>query len=139
MKYNVEAIFEDYSYLGGVKKKADYDHNFNLFMEKRFPLLEEFLNSEDIQTESQAFCQQMFDAFSKRGKISAGNQMDLNYFAIYYIFPSILKERENGKEICDILRDTWNSFFKAQINYTDFDSLREGFQAKFFGIPIGKN
>ena len=55
------------------------------------------------------------------------------------IYSKILKERENGKEICDILRDSWNSFFNSRIDYTDFDSLREGFQAKFFGIPIGKN
>ena len=57
---------------------------------------------------------------------------------IYYVFPTILSE-ENGAAICDTLKDVWNSRFKCNISYTDYDSLMEGFQTKIFGIPIGKN
>lgn len=139
MSFEVRKIFEDLSHLSKVHTKKEYAAAMDMFRADRFSLLRDLTESGDYATNSLVLCQDVQDEFKKFGKVRAVELMNLNYFMIYYIFPSILLEKENGAEICDILRDKWNDFFKANINYTDYESLMSGFQTKIFGIPIGKN
>ena len=143
MGYNVEKIFEDAGQLSKVNNKKAYEANIEMFKSNRYELLKDLVGADDSQLQSQAkqLCEDVTAAFKKFGKVRGGDLMNLNYFMIFYVFPSILQMEENEKaiRICDILKDTWNSHFKSNISYTDYVTLAEGFQTKFFGMPIGKN
>ena len=139
MSYNVDKIFEDVAFLSKVHNKKAYEANTNRFKEERYQELSDLVNAEDVGAEAQKFCEDVFIAFKKFGKVRGADQMNLNYFMIYYVFPTILCEEQEGKTICDTLKATWNSYFKCNIDYTDYNTLYEGFQTKIFGIPIGKN
>ena len=139
MSYNVNKIFEDVAFLSKVHNKAAYEKNTELFKEERYSEFAVLVKAEDVSAEAQRFCEDVFMAFKKLGKVRGADQMNLNYFMIYYVFPTILCEEQEGKAICDSLKDTWNSYFKCNISYTDYNTLYEGFQTKIFGIPIGKN
>ena len=139
MGYNVEKIFEDVDYLSRVRTSKDYETNINMFEKKRYDLLVELIHADDVRAEAEIFCNDVSLAFKKFGKVRGKDMMSLNYFMIYYVFPTILKNEENAKDICDAIKDVWNGHFKANISYTDFDSLMDGFQTKIFGIPVGKN
>ena len=73
---------------------------------------------------------------NKKGKISARTQMDLNFFMIYYVFPTILKlESPDAKRIADGICKVWSRTFKeSDIQYTDYDTLYASFREKIFGI-----
>ena len=139
MSYNVNKIFEDVAFLSKVHNKKSYEANTNRFKEDRYQEFSDLVNAEDVGAEAQKFCEDVFIAFKKFGKVRGADQMNLNYFMIYYVFPTILCEEQEGKAICDTLKSTWNNYFKCNISYTDYNTLYEGFQTKIFGIPIGKN
>ena len=139
MGYNIEKIFEDHAYLSKVHSKGEYEAHTMKFKSDRYDLLASLVNADDVSAECQQFCEDVFLKFKKLGRIRGAEQMNLNYFMIYYVFPTILSEEEKGEEICNTLRDTWNSRFKCNISYTDYETLFEGFQTRIFGIPIGKN
>ena len=63
-------------------------------------------------------------------------QTDLNFFMIYYVFPTILgTEHEYAKLIADSICSAWGKRFKeSQIQYTDYDTLYGSFREKIFGI-----
>lgn len=139
MGYNVEKIFEDCGYLSKVHSKKEYESHTNKFKADRYGELRNLVNAEDVAGETKIFCEDIFNAFKKFGKVRGADQMNLNYFMIYYVFPTILSEEENGLVICDTIKDVWNAYFKCHISFTDYDNLMDGFQSKIFGIPIGKN
>ncbi|MBR4707237.1 MAG: hypothetical protein IKP29_04195 [Pseudobutyrivibrio sp.] len=140
MAFNISKIFEDVAPLSKISSKKEYEQKMNMFLSDRYELLGDLVAASDVAASSKEFCQGVTDEFKRFGKVRMGDLMNLNYFLIYYIFPAILKnEGENGASICDTLRDTWNSHFNSKINYTDYNTLMEGFQTKIFGIPIGKN
>ena len=63
---------------------------------------------------------------NKKGKIGARTQMDLNFFMIYYVFPTILKlESPDAKRIADGICKVWSRTFKRKAisNYTDYDNI----------------
>lgn len=148
MKYNVGAIFEDAAYLTKVGSKGEYEHLTKNFKTNRLEHLSLLFTNIDaaeektaaIDAETKQFSLDVFEAFQKRGKVKGQTLATLNYFMIYYIFPTILSERtEDGKEICDALKTNWNATFKdCDINYTDYETLYKGFRTKIFGFPIGK-
>lgn len=140
MGYNVDKIFADCAYLSKVHSKKQYESHSDRFKTERYQEFSALVNSDDVETECKQFCEDVFMAFKKFGKVRGADQMNLNYFMIFYVFPTILSEEgERATKICDVLRDTWNSRFKANISYTDYNTLMEGFQTKIFGIPIGKD
>ena len=72
---------------------------------------------------------------NKRGKIDGRTQIDLNFFMIYYVFPSVLRFGENGTVTADGICNVWRKRFKdGEINYTDYDTLYNSFREKIFGI-----
>ncbi len=139
MSYNVNKIFEDVAYLSKVHSKKEYEAHTSKFKDDRYGELTTLVKSDDVAAECNQFCEDVFTSFKKFGKVRGTDQMNLNYFMIYYVFPTILSEEENGSEICDTLKEVWNQHFKCNISYTDYNTLYEGFQTKIFGIPIGKN
>ena len=143
MGYNVEKLFEDAGKLSKVNNKKAYEANIEMFKSNRYELLNDLVDADDSQLQSQAkqLCEDVTAAFKKFGKVRGGDLMNLNYFMIFYVFPAIQQneEKEKSIRICDILRDTWNQHFKSNISYADYDTLLEGFQTKIFGVPIGKN
>ena len=140
MEFNINKIFEGVEPLSKISTKKEYENQMNMFLSERYDLLKELVQAEDLDVASTAFCDGVHGEFKKFGKVRMGDLMNLNYFLIYYIFPSILKnEGEGAEKICTSLKDTWNSKFKCNISYTDYDNLMEGFQTRIFGIPVGKN
>ena len=141
MGYEVGKIFEDVAYLSKVHKKIDYEKQMNMFKENRYDLLSDLIGAQDLEAESIRFCEAVAAEFKTFGKVRGGDLMNLNYFMIYYVFPSILLKEDDEKavRICDTLRDTWNNHFKSNISYSDYATLMDGFQSKIFGIPIGNN
>ena len=85
---------------------------------------------------SNSFVNAVKQIYEKRGKIRGSLQMDLNFFMIYYVFPSILMtQSDDAKLMADTLCETWgNSFKDSKIGYTDYDTLYESFKEKIFGI-----
>jgi len=139
MNYNVEKIFLDLPRMSKVHTKADYEKYTKVFTEERYGELESLVKADNVEEQCELFCNDVFENYKKFGKVRGGDQMNLNYFMIFFIFPTILTKEENGEAICNTLRDIWNKKFDANINYTNYDSLYDGFRTKIFGIPIGKN
>ena len=138
MAFNISKIFESYEPFSRITTKKEYENRMNTFQAERYAYLKELTEATDTAAASNAFCDGVHEAFKKFGKVRTGTLMDLNCFLIYYIFPAILKnEGERATEICDTLKDTWNKRFKCTINYTDYASLRKGFQSRILGIPVG--
>ena len=141
MGFEIEKIFEDAAHLSKIHTKKEYEKQMNVFLEDRYVLLMPLWAGEDTRTAAKQFCDEVITKFKKFGKVRGGDLMTLNYFMIYYIFPSIqLKEEsETAIRTCDILKETWNDCLKCNINYTDYNTLMEGFRTKILGIPIGKD
>ncbi len=139
MSYNVEKIFFNVAHMSKVHAKPAYEEMTREFKEDRYSEMSDLVHSQDVAKEAENFCEDVFEGFKKFGKVRGADQMNLNYFMIYFVFPTILSEEENGEDICNILRDTWNKRFGCNINFTDYNTLYESFRTKIFGIPIGKN
>ena len=143
MLQQVETIFADMApMLKGLKKKS-YEANMKVFREKNneffFQLMDQLKagNKEVIaQHLSNSFVSAVKQIFEKKGKIKGNVQIDLNFFMIYYVFPSILMtQSDDAKLMADTLCETWGKSFKdAKIGYTDYDKLYESFKEKIFGI-----
>lgn len=140
MAFNVKKIFAEAESISKISTKKEYEKKMHMFLSERYAYLSEMTTASDVAAASKIFCDDVHNEFKKFGKVRTGTLMTLNLFLIYYIFPAILKnEGERATAICDALKDTWNSRFKCNIDYSDFDSLTEGFQTKIFGIPVEKN
>ena len=143
MLQQVEAVFENMApMLKGLKKKT-YETNMKAFREKNneffFEMMDQlkFGDKEVIARHlSNSFVAAVKQIFEKRGKIKGNQQMDLNFFMIYYVFPAILMtQSEDAKLMADTLCETWgNSFKDSKIGYTEYDKLYESFKEKIFGI-----
>ena len=143
MLQQVEAVFEDMApMLKGLKKK-NYEANMKAFREKNneffFQMMDQLkVEKKDVVAKhlSNSFVNAVKQIFEKRGKIKGRVQMDLNFFMIYYVFPSILMtQNDNAKLMADTLCETWGKSFKdSKIGYTDYDTLYESFKEKIFGI-----
>lgn len=143
MLQQVESMFEDMAPMLKSLKKKNYETNMKAFLEKNneffFEMVEQlnFENKEAVaQHISNSFVNAVKQIFEKKGKIKGKLQMDLNFFMIYYVFPSILlTQNDNAKLMADTLCETWGKSFKdSKIGYTDYDKLHESFKEKIFGI-----
>ena len=143
MLQQVETIFENMGPMLKKLKKKTYEVNMKEFREKNneffFGMMDQLKvgNKEAIaQHLANSFVAAVKQIFEKKGKIKGNLQMDLNFFMIYYVFPSILMtQSDDAKLMADTLCETWgNSFKDAKIGYTDYDKLHESFKEKIFGI-----
>lgn len=129
-----------------MKKKA-YKERMQLFRERNEAVLTEmtdFVEQAEEQERDKAAAQTakaLADAvearFAKRGKISGRNQMDVNLFMIYFVFPAILlTQSEYAGLLADAVRDEWRGRFRdsGQLNYTTYEEIYSNFQEKFLGL-----
>ena len=137
---NMEAMMDR------MKKKA-YKERMQQFREKNEAVLAEmtgYVEQAEEQRRDEAAAQAaklLADAvevrFAKRGKISGRNQMDINLFMIYFVFPAILlTQSEYAGLLADAVRDEWRGRFResAQLNYTTYEEIYSTFQEKFLGL-----
>ena len=127
-------------------KKKTYEENTKKFwaenMEVFFGMTDYVGAAEEKEKAAKEIAVQFVNSVDKtfaagrRNKISGSVQTDLNFFMIYYIFPSILRtQHDQAKLIADTLCEEWGSHFKnSKIGYTDYDSLYSTFREKIFGI-----
>ena len=143
---HVEKIFADMKPMMKKLKKASYKVNMEAFIENHghyFREMTEYTeNASDKETAAKElavdFTDKVYDAYvsPKKGKIDSAIQTDLNFFMIYYVFPTILKlESPDSKLIADSVCKVWSQTFKdSDIQYTDYDTLYASFREKIFGI-----
>lgn len=145
MLQGIEKMFDDKKEMLKHLKKKSYEENTKSFLAKHGHFFEEMAEytaqAEDKDAAAEEIGQCLADAVAahfanKRGKLDSRTQTDLNFFMIYYVFPSILKAgKEDGKTIADGVRNVWSRSFKdGAINYTDYETLYNSFHEKIFGI-----
>ena len=114
------------------------------FREKNANYFEEMINYVDAAEDKNAACKELADSFTEavfqhfqvKGKIKGRTQADMNFYMIYYVFPSILlTEHASAKEIADAVCNAWGTKFKdSKIGYTTYEDLYGAFREKIFGI-----
>lgn len=144
MLQGIERIFENKEEMLKHLKKKSFEKNTQEFLDKNGHFFREMVNyteqAEDKKKATEEIGQSIVDAVkqtftNKRGKIDGRTQIDLNFFMIYFVFPSILQTGEYGTVIADGVRDVWSHSFKdGDIQYTDYDTLYNSFREKIFGI-----
>lgn len=143
MLNQIEIIFDDMVEMLRKLKKISYEKNMNSLRDVHGHFFDEMVKyieaSEDKDTAVSEvvadFIEKVFSAFSNKGKVNGRTQADMTFFMIYYVFPAIiLTDSEFAKELCDKLRDGWNTKFGVNINYTDYDTLYNSFRNKIFGL-----
>lgn len=141
---HAETMFDGMRDMMKKLKKASYQKNMEIFREKNGHFFQEMVDytqqSEDKESAALdiagRFTDAVWNGFSKNGKIPSLTQLDLNLFAIYYVFPAILLTGSNDAPlIADHIRDAWAARFKdSNIQYADYDTIYEGFREKIFGL-----
>ena len=140
----VEKIFDQMKPMMKKLKKASYEHNMEGFRRENGHYFREMVDyvEEAGQKEEAAkeiavlFTEKVGEKFGGKKKISGILQADLNFFMIYYVFPSILLTGSDyAKTTADAVCAEWGNRFKdSKINYADYDTIYKGFREKVFGI-----
>ena len=145
MLQGFENIFDEKDVLLKHLKKESYEQNTEYFKNEYGHFFDEMFEyvdgSDDKESAAKEIADTIIAGVSKkytdaRGKISGRDQVDNNFFMIYYVFPTILSvESTDNKLIADAICNEWgNSFKDSKIQYTDYDSLYGSFRHKIFGI-----
>jgi len=143
MLEDIRVIFSEKDKLLKKLKKSAYENNMEYYLENYghyFDEMAEYVSNASDATAAaneitEVFANDIFEAYSKNGKMNGRIAMDLNFVMIYYIFPGILKRNEeNGKIICDALKDNWNQKFGCGIDYGTYEDILSGFRTKLFGL-----
>lgn len=144
MLRGIETIFDDKEEMLKHLKKKSFEKNTQEFLGKYGHFFEEMASytaqEEEKEKAAEELGQCIVDAVkkkfeNKRGKIDGRTQIDLKFFMIYYVFPSILRSGEDGTVIADGICKVWSRSFKdGEIKYTDYDTLYNSFREKIFGI-----
>ena len=145
MLQGIETVFDNKEKMLGHLKKKSYEKNTAEFLERNghyFQEMAEYVaRAEDKEAADreigECLVKAVNDHFSnKKGKIDSRTQVDLNFFMIYYVFPSVLGlEGDDSNLIAEGICQVWGKSFKeSKIKYTDYDSLYQSFREKIFGI-----
>lgn len=145
MLQGIETVFDNKEKMMKRLKKKSFETNSAEFVENYGHFFNEMTEHVEQAGDKEAAAKEVADCFiqavktrfaGKNGKVSSSTQVDLNFFMIYYIFPSILKTgHEDSKLIADTLCTAWGTGFKdSKIQYTDYDTLYGAFREKIFGI-----
>lgn len=145
MLQGIETIFEDRDKMMAHLKKKKYEEYTKIFIQKHGHYFQEMTAYVGGAADKEAAAEEIGECIAsavknafenKRGKIGARTQSDLNFFMIYYVFPTILgTESEDAKMIADGVCNAWKKNFKdSDIGYTDYDTLYNSFREKIFGI-----
>ena len=99
MLQGIETVFDNKEKMLGHLKKKSYEKNTAEFLERNghyFQEMAEYVaRAEDKEAAAreigECLVKAVNDHFSnKKGKIDSRTQVDLNFFMIYYVFPSVL-------------------------------------------------
>lgn len=84
----------------------------------------------------EAFAENVYDHYAKRGKVRGTASSDLCLFMVYYVFPALLlTEDENATLIADNVRDAWVKKFKNEgMGYATYEEIYGSFKEKIFGL-----
>ena len=143
MLQQIESIFENMAPMLKKLKKKTYEENMKDFRSRNneiFFAMTDRMKAEDKVAEAKVISEEFIKAvktkFEKNGKIRGNLQTDLNFFMIYYVFPSILLTySDDAVLLADTLCEVWGKSFKdSKIGYTDYDTLYKSFKEKIFGI-----
>lgn len=145
MLHGIETIFDNKEKMIGHLKKKSYEENTKLFVKENGHFFREMADyvgqAKDKETAATEIGEYLAQAVSthfsnKKGKMEPRSQVDLNFFMIYYVFPTILNmECEDSRTIADGICTVWRKRFKdSNIRYTDYDTLYGAFREKIFGI-----
>lgn len=123
------------------KTYEDRMSNFRAVNQKYFAEMLSFVRDnidKDAAAEevSNIFCEDVFNAFAKRGKIRGAKSQDLCLFMIYYVFPAIqLTQDENATLLCDKLLDAWRvKFDNPHMGYGQYEDILSNFKERIFGL-----
>jgi len=141
---NLAEMFANRNAMMGVRvKKVAYKqnmYNFRVEYGADFQEMVDTVNASENKEETamslgKTFSEKTFELFEKKGKVKSTTKAELNMFMIFFVFPAILLTQSEAAVLtCDKLRDEWNAKFGEKINYTDYDTLYDGFRDKIFGI-----
>lgn len=145
MLQGIESIFDNKEEMMKRLKKKSYETHTETFIGNNGHYFREMADyvAQAAEKESAAeeigecLVQAVKDRFTnKKGKIGSRTQADLNFFMIYYVFPTILgMEQKDSRVIAEGIRTVWSrSFRESDIQYTDYDSLYKTFHEKILGI-----
>ena len=84
----------------------------------------------------EAFSENVFNNYSKNGRLRGSLKSDLSLFMVYYVFPALLlTQDENATLIADNLRDEWvKKFGNTGMGYTTYNEIYGNFREKIFGL-----
>lgn len=146
MLENVETMFSNMEYMLKKLKKESYEENTQQFLGRYGHYFQEMMEYMDAAQDKEKAAgeiaavlgecvETMFGKGSKK-KIASRTQSDINFFMIYYVFPSVLRtEHQDCKLVADSICAEWKKRFKnSEIGYTDYDTLYNAFREKIFGI-----
>lgn len=144
----IESMFDHYEekLVFMTHKKRAYDDYLAEFRKEHGHFFQEMTElmdaAEDKDEEAEAIARVVVEAvrekYQKWGRVSARRRADLDFYLIYYVFPSLLLTgHPDAVTLADHLRDTWNEQMKEHITYTGYDEIRSSFHDKILGlIPI---
>ncbi len=138
---NVMEIFDDMGILLRQLKKQTYEFNMKKFREDHGQFFNEMLAALKEADDKAAKADEIGRKFADKtaegfgSKAKGRKRADMDFLMIYYVFPAVLlTEDENADTLCTGLKNGWNEKFKANISYTDYETLYNGFRTKIFGL-----
>ena len=146
MLENIASMFDNMKEMMKKLKKKSYEINMGQFLETNGHYFDEMTAYVDAAEDKECAAKEIAVCFvdsveerfasGKKNKIASYQQADLNMFAVYFVFPALLKtEHTEAKTIADAICEEWSARFKdAKIGYTDYDTLYASFREKIFGI-----
>lgn len=145
MLEGIESIFKNKEKMIGNLKRKSYAKNTEQFIAKNghfFLEMKEYIERAEskeaaAQDIGECLAQAVKKKFSnKRGKMETCTQVDLNFFMIYYVFPTILElTGENAEILAEAVSSVWKKNFQSSdIRFVDYNTIYESFSDKIWGI-----
>lgn len=143
MLENVSVMFEEKNFFLRRMRRPLYEKNMEVFQTNYKKYFDEIIDTVKAAEDKQAtaeqlgecFATQMRTAYVKKKKIPAQLAMDLNLMMIYYVFTGILLTKDaNAELIADAFKKKWNEVMECSIDYANYETIREGFAGKLFGL-----
>lgn len=144
MLQGIEIIFADRVTMLTSLKKKGYENFFREFErehEHYFVEMREYVEqAADREAAAKEIGECMMQAMvkscsNKRGKLDARTKSELSLFLVYYVFPTILKQGENGQVIADgVLASCRRGLKNRSLQYVDYDTIYHGFHEKILGL-----
>ncbi len=146
MLENFAQVFEHKKAMGKRMKQSEYEENMRFFRETYGEVIREMTSHMDQQEDKTLAAQEIGEAVASSvketfaapgtGKIKSIEQVDLNMFMIFYVFPAILlTEHPDATTIADGICQVWGKTFNdSKIRYLEYEKVHAGFKKKIFGL-----